>query len=112
MHGLPKRTGKLKDITKFDAQYFGVHSKQASVMDPQLRVLLEVTHEAIIDAGFNPAELRGTNTGVFIGCSASESEDYWTADVDRVNGYGLTGCAKAMFANRVSYSFDFQGKNS
>ena len=49
--GLPKRNGKLKDLSKFDATFFGVHPKQASYMDPQLRILLELTHEAIIDAG-------------------------------------------------------------
>lgn len=49
--GLPLRTGKLKDIKHFDASFFGVHAKQADVMDPQLRLLLEATYEAIVDAG-------------------------------------------------------------
>ncbi|XP_052131364.1 fatty acid synthase-like [Frankliniella occidentalis] len=109
LHGLPERTGKLKDLEHFDAQFFGVHAKQARVMDPQLRMLLELTYEAIVDAGFNPAELRGTRTGVFIGVSSSESDEYWTQDPDRVNGYGLTGCCRAMFPNRLSYTFDFSG---
>lgn len=51
MYGLPTRTGKLKDLKHFDATFFGVHAKQAHVMDPQLRMLLELTHEAIVDAG-------------------------------------------------------------
>ncbi len=51
MHGLPGRSGKLKDITRFDATMFGVHPKQAHAMDPQLRMLLEVTYEALVDAG-------------------------------------------------------------
>jgi len=51
LYGLPPRNGKLKDISKFDAAFFGVHPKQANSMDPQLRLLLEVTYEAIIDAG-------------------------------------------------------------
>jgi len=49
--GLPKRSGNLKDLTKFDASFFGVHPKQANVMDPQLRMLLEVTYEALLDSG-------------------------------------------------------------
>lgn len=48
---MPARTGKLKEINKFDAEFFGIHSKLANAMDVQLRILLEVTHEAIIDAG-------------------------------------------------------------
>lgn len=86
IHGLPARTGKLKDLASFDATFFGVHAKQANVMDPQLRMLLELTHEAIIDAGINPAEIRGSRTGVFIGVSDSESDEHWTADPDLVNG--------------------------
>lgn len=51
LYGLPKRNGKLKDISHFDAAFFGVHSKQANTMDPQLRLMMEVAYEAIIDAG-------------------------------------------------------------
>lgn len=51
LFGLPKRSGKLKTLNKFDATFFGVHPKQANNMDPQLRMLLEVTYEAIVDSG-------------------------------------------------------------
>ncbi len=51
LYGLPTRSGKIKDLTKFDAQFFGVHGKQANLMDPQARLLLELTYEAIADAG-------------------------------------------------------------
>lgn len=78
-------------------------------MDPQLRMLLEATYEAIIDAGINPQDIRGSRTGVYIGVSNSEIEQYWCKDPDVVNGYGLTGCARAMFANRISFTFDFKG---
>ncbi|XP_063931279.1 fatty acid synthase [Zophobas morio] len=109
LYTLPTRTGKLKDLSRFDATFFGVHAKQANVMDPQLRLLLELTYEAIVDAGINPSDARGSRTGVYIGVSDSESSEYWTRDPDQVNGYGLTGCCRAMFANRVSYTFDFNG---
>lgn len=109
MYGLPTRSGKLKDISKFDATMFGVHPKQANGMDPQLRMLLEVTYEAIVDAGVNPQTIRGSKTGVFIGCSASESHEAWSSDVDKLTGYEMTGCTRSMFANRLSYFFDFKG---
>ncbi|XP_017037404.1 fatty acid synthase [Drosophila kikkawai] len=111
LYGLPDRIGKLKesDLENFDQQFFGVHQKQAECMDPLLRMLLELTHEAIIDAGLNPSDLRGSRTGVYIGVSTSETEQHWCSDPDRVNGYGLTGCARAMFANRISFTFDFKG---
>ncbi|CAG9818816.1 unnamed protein product [Phaedon cochleariae] len=109
LYGLPTRTGKIKNLEYFDATFFGVHAKQAHVMDPQLRMLLELTHEAMVDAGVNPADMKGSKTGVFIGVSDSESSEFWTMDPDKVNGYGLTGCCRAMFPNRISYTFDFSG---
>ncbi|XP_041363356.1 fatty acid synthase-like [Gigantopelta aegis] len=107
--GLPSRNGKLKDISKFDAQFFGVHPKQADSMDPQLRILLEVAYEAIVDSGLNPQTIKGTNTGVFIGVSSSEAGEAWSADPEKVVGYSMTGCCRAMFPNRLSYFFDFKG---
>ncbi|XP_015126151.1 fatty acid synthase [Diachasma alloeum] len=109
LHGLPARNGKIKDLSSFDAQFFGVHAKQANVMDPQLRLLLELTHEAIIDAGINPVDIRGSKTGVFIGVSESESQQHWNADPEKVTGYALTGCCRAMFPNRISYTYNFTG---
>lgn len=51
LYGLPTRSGKLKDLSKFDAMFFGIHARQAHTMDPQLRLLLEVAYEAIVDGG-------------------------------------------------------------
>jgi fatty acid synthase len=48
---IPARTGKLYNIDKFDASFFSVHYKQAECMDPQARMLLEKTYEAVVDAG-------------------------------------------------------------
>lgn len=60
--------------------------------------------------GVNPQTIRGSRTGVFIGCSASESHEAWSNDFDRLAGYEMTGCTRSMFANRLSYFFDFKGK--
>ena len=51
LHGLPARNGKLKEIDKFDASFFGIAPKQVDSLDPQIRLLLEVSYEAIVDAG-------------------------------------------------------------
>lgn len=97
VYGLPTRSGKIKDLASFDATFFGVHSKQADVMDPQLRMLLEATYESIVDAGMNPAELRGKKIGVYIGVSSSESDEYWTADPERVNGECFSPFSRYVF---------------
>lgn len=109
IYGLPKRNGKLKDISKFDASFFGVHPKQAHTMDPQLRLLLEVSYEAILDGGINPATLRGTDTGVWIGASGSEAAEALSQDPEELLGYSMTGCQRAMLANRISYFYDLTG---
>ncbi|KAH8399557.1 hypothetical protein KR222_006482 [Zaprionus bogoriensis] len=112
IYGLPERMAKMRDedLEKFDDTFFSVHQKQAELMDPCMRMLLELTHEAIIDAGINPTELRGTRTGVYIGLSFVETEhEIPNMEPSSINGYCLTGCARAMFANRISYTFDFKG---
>ena len=45
--------GNMKDISKFDAEFFGISNEEANMMDAQLRNLIEVTYEAIVDAGKN-----------------------------------------------------------
>lgn len=59
------------DFTYFDHKFFGFTEKQAELMDPQLRWLFETVYESIFDSGFNPAELKGSKTGVFIGTTTS-----------------------------------------
>lgn len=73
---LPKRKATLLDLDRFDASYFGIHSKLANGMDPQIRCLLEVAVEAILDAGVHPDTLRGTNTNVYIASGLPESFAY------------------------------------
>ncbi|KAM7297357.1 putative beta-ketoacyl synthase [Ixodes scapularis] len=108
--GLPKRSGKIRDLSQFDAQFFGVHPKQAHVMDPQLRLFLETSYEAIVDAGYDPGTLRGRKIGVFMGSSDSESFEAFSVDKNKIDGCALVGCCRAMFSNHVSYSLDFSGK--
>ncbi|XP_049520499.1 LOW QUALITY PROTEIN: fatty acid synthase-like [Dermacentor silvarum] len=107
--GLPARVGTIRDLTRFDAQLFGVNSKHAHVMDPQIRLLLETSYEAIVDAGYDPAALRGRNIGVFIGCSTSESDDAFSVNTDKIDGYGQVGSHRALFSNRISYALNFTG---
>ncbi|KAF6215593.1 hypothetical protein GE061_010349 [Apolygus lucorum] len=109
LHGLPSRNGKLKDLSRFDAAFFGVSPKQADAMDPQLRILIENTYEAILDSGYNPEELRGKKIGVFVGQTANETLDLLGRDPETLSGYGMSGANRAMTANRISFTFDFRG---
>lgn len=79
-------------------------------MDPQMRKLLEVTHEAFVDSGVDYKSLRGSSrVGVYLGCCGSEVHAMWLSDYNNITGYEQTGCTLSMFANRLSFFFDFKG---
>ena len=88
---IPKRSGKVNNLNKFDSQFFGIHFKQAQSMDPQGRTILEHAYESVLDAGINPKSLRGSRTGVYLGVCYCESEKVWMYDKTSSDGNGLTG---------------------
>ncbi|GFS17693.1 fatty acid synthase [Elysia marginata] len=104
---LPPHMATLKNLGKFDAEFFGIHSKSAETLDPQLRLLLEVAYEAVVDAGESLASMKGTRTGVYVGVTASEAEQAW---MGRTNQYVLSGVPHTMFPNRLSFFFDLRGE--
>lgn len=59
--------------------------------------------------GINPASLRGTHTGVWVGVSGSEASEALSRDPETLLGYSMVGCQRAMMANRLSFFFDFRG---
>ena len=110
LYGLPKRNGKLKNISTFDAEFFDFSPAGAQTMDPQLRLLFEVAYEAIVDAGYNPMELRGSQTGVFVGNMFLEASEVTCIDTTSGNtGYVLIGGCDSLLSNYLSFYFDFKG---
>lgn len=102
--GLPPRAGRLKDLSRFDYEFFGFTLEEANYVDFQMRILYEVVYESIMDAGVNPADIRGTNTGVFFGLHCNEFENALADDpAFKSNGY------YAQFGVKVAQYFDFRG---
>lgn len=105
---IPRRLGKTVNLEKFDASFFSVHHRQANAIDPQCRMLLEHAYEAVLDAGVSPKSLRGSNTSVVVGVCFVESETC-IYEKSIKDGLALTGGARAMLANRISFTMDLQG---
>lgn len=107
-----KQAGFLKEpLYDFDPSFFGVSPREAAVMDPQQRLMLEVTWEALEDAGLVPDALRGSNTGVFVGGFVLDNmlEQLGVLSRDAVVSQTATAGTMVMLSNRVSHIFDFRG---
>ncbi|WP_192758898.1 type I polyketide synthase [Actinomadura algeriensis] len=101
--------GFLDDVAEFDAAFFGITPREAAVMDPQQRLVLEVAWEAFEHAGIGPASLRGSRTGVFVGVSAPEYAAFTASDPAALEPFTATGAALSIIANRLSYLLDLRG---
>ncbi|XP_018570431.1 fatty acid synthase-like [Anoplophora glabripennis] len=104
--GVCNKTGIIPSAY-FDNSYFGIHRQQCTFMDPMQRLVMERTFEALIDAGVNPAEIRGRRVGVFIGSAIGENDNLFLESV--VSGFGVTGHSRAMMPNRLSYWLNLKG---
>lgn len=109
LRSVPTRGGYLEDIASFDNEFFGLSPVEAANMDPQQRITLELTWEALENAGIPANELRGSRTGVYMGSSNNDYGMLIAADPAEMHPYALTGTSSAIVANRISYAFDFRG---
>ncbi|EFL36859.1 conserved hypothetical protein [Streptomyces viridochromogenes DSM 40736] len=101
--------GYLDDIAGFDAEFFRITPREAAVMDPQQRILLEVVHEALDHAAVPAGSLAGTATGVFVGVSAPEYGQLTGADPAAVDPWAPAGGALSVTAGRLAYVLDTRG---
>ncbi|TAL51941.1 MAG: hypothetical protein EPN89_02590, partial [Methylovulum sp.] len=101
--------GFIKDVAQFDAEFFKVSPREARLIDPQHRLLLETAWEVLERAGLNPDQQK--QCGVFVGLFAHDYE-LLAAEVNRDKNfdvYHAVGNSAAMAAGRLAYFFGFEG---
>ena len=107
-----KNGGFLQEkIDEFDPMFFGMSPREAEVVDPQQKLLLEVAWEAMEDAGFTKEQIYGSKTGVFIGAFDLDNKliQLSSDNLDNVNSFTATSSTMTIISNRISYVFDFSG---
>ncbi|MHC6224590.1 SDR family NAD(P)-dependent oxidoreductase [Pseudomonas sp. X10] len=101
--------GTLGDISAFDAGFFNISPREATVMDPQQRMLLEMCWETFENAGIKPSSLRGSNCGVYLGIAGVEQAYRLVEDMASIDAATATGNTLSIAANRLSFFYDLRG---
>ncbi|MEU4930124.1 type I polyketide synthase [Streptomyces yokosukanensis] len=101
--------GFLDTATEFDAEFFGISPREALGMDPQQRLVLETSWQALEDAGIDPTMLRGTPAGMFFGAEVQEYGPRLHDAPDGLDAYLLAGNASSVISGRVAYVLGAEG---
>lgn len=104
-----KLGGFLDDVDAFDADFFGISAREAIMIDPQHRILLETAWHAIEQAGISPRSLSGSSTGIFMGISGSDYAKRVLACTYDLSMHAVTGTFTSLAAQRISYHLNIHG---
>ncbi|RWS01683.1 fatty acid synthase-like protein, partial [Dinothrombium tinctorium] len=100
---ITNRIAKLNHYSEFDAEFFEISDQEADLIDPQIRMLLEVVFECIYDAGMNLSSIKGPRTGIFMASFFNEIDRNLTIQHSEYIGY------KQIFLGRLCHAFDVRG---
>jgi polyketide synthase PksN len=101
--------GFIDGVGNFDARLFGISSREAELMDPQQRMLMQYAWKAIEDAGYSPSSLSGSNTAIFVGTAPSGYGELVARSGSAIESYSSTGTVGSVGPNRMSYFLNVHG---
>ena len=104
-----KRAGFVEDIDCFDASFFRITPREAALLDPRQRLLLQSAWSAIEDAGVDPRSLEATRVGVFVGATGDDFSRLSHQRRSDIGPHTLTGVSPSLLANRISFVFGLTG---
>ena len=101
----------LDDIDQFDPQFFGLSPREAESLDPQQRLVMEVSWETLEHAGIAPSSLKGGKTGVFIGQYWDDysSQRIYSTDNREIDRYAQLSALRGLTAGRICHLLDSHG---
>jgi acyl transferase domain-containing protein/acyl carrier protein len=107
---VPRWAGVLDSVDGFDPEFFSISPREALSLDPQQRLALEVSWEALEDAGIIPGSLHGSRTGVYLGLCFLDYKDRVTEQpFQQRDAYGTIGNMASTAAGRIAYTLGMQG---
>ena len=101
----------LDDIDQFDPQFFGLSPREAESLDPQQRLVMEVSWETLEHAGIAPSSLKGGKTGVFVGQYWDDysSQRIYSTDNREIDRYAQLSALRGLTAGRICHLLDSHG---
>lgn len=103
------RAAFMDDVASFDASFFSIAPREAELMDPRQRMLLEAVWACLENGGQRPGALRGSQTGLFIGATGDEYATLSLQPGREIDRFTLSGVSRTILSNRISYLFDWHG---